>query len=112
MITLKLYRQNDPFRELDSRVLNEGSVTVGRDPSVQWCVYDADCEISRQHFVVDVANDCVRVKDLSTNGVFLGAERRRAPRDEFVTLRARDSVQFGQFMLVMEAANAESEAVS
>ena len=109
MITLKLYRQDDPFRELDARSLREGVLTIGRDPAAQWCIADPDCEISRQHCVLAVKDGKLSVKDTSTNGVYLGPERRRAPRDEFVVLGPRDAVQFGQYMVLMTADECDAE---
>ncbi len=107
MITLKLFRQDDPFREIDTRSLRDGALTIGRDPAAQWHILDPDCELSRQHCVLAYREGRISVKDTSTNGVYLGADRRRAPRDEFVPLGPRDSVQFGPYMLLMEYASNE-----
>jgi len=107
MITLRLFHGTDPFREIDARLLPVGDeLTVGRDPSADWCVSDLHAELSRRHCVLAVKDGRVLVRDLSANGVFLGVERRKIARDMPVEIDPAEAIHLGQFTIVVDVAEA------
>lgn len=103
MITLRLFRRADPFREIESRSLASGELTIGRDPAAQWRIADPEREVSRQHCVISLRSDGVLVRDTSSNGVYLGNDRRRIERDEPTPVTTGETIHIGQYMIVMEA---------
>lgn len=104
MVTLRLFHTADPFRPVDTRTLSEGEIVVGRDPAADWPIADAACELSRRHCTVAVDGASVYVRDLSANGVFRGADKKRLTKDVLTPLAPGEQLHLGQFMIVMEAA--------
>lgn len=104
MVTLRLFHSANPFQLLDSRVITAGEIMVGRDPSADWQVADAACELSRRHCLIAVGGDGLRVRDMSSNGVFIGAGRRPVPKDSEAWVSFDEPIHIGQFMIVAETA--------
>ena len=102
MVTLRLFHVADPFRPIESRVLSSAEMAVGRDPAADWPISDSACELSRRHCSLRLAEEGVYIRDTSANGVFLGAERRRLPRDAETLLKPEEVIHFGQFMITMD----------
>jgi predicted component of type VI protein secretion system len=102
MVTLRLFHVGDPFRPIDTRTLEEGELEVGRDPAADWPVDDTACELSRRHCAIGVDVNGVYVRDLSANGVFIGAERRRVTRDAKCEVAYGAVIHLGQFLIVAE----------
>lgn len=107
MITFRLFHSADPFREIESRAFAESELLVGRDKAAQWRIEDASCEISRRHCLFEQKGGRITVQDLSANGVFLGPEKRRAPKSADVTLNVGDAVHLGQFTIIVDVAEVE-----
>ena len=97
----RLFRQDRPFEQAEARILSEGELTVGRDPSADWPLPDQDGTLSRIHCTLAFAEGRLTLTDRSTNGVFLDSGL-RAPRDEPVELRARDSIRLGAFSILID----------
>ena len=74
MYYLRLFHQSDPSRQIESRLIEGGELTVGRDPGVGWKVDDPDRAISRSHCVFSLSGGQLTVRDISSNGIFLGAQ--------------------------------------
>jgi predicted component of type VI protein secretion system len=106
MVTLRLFHTANPFRPIETRVVDQTAVSIGRDPGADWCIEDAACELSRRHCEVSVASGRLRVKDTSANGVFVGDKRRRIGRDNEVDLSAGEPIYLGQFMITADVASA------
>src|SRR5262245_19641928 len=104
MVTLRLFHVDNPFRPLDEREVDAAPISVGCDPSADWCISDAACELSRRHCVIAFEGDRLRVKDTSVNGVFVGRPRRRLAAGVEVEVPANESVQLGQFLITAEGA--------
>lgn len=112
MMRLRLFSRDDPSRQLDSRVLDEGELTIGRGAQADWTVADPERALSRLHLIVAVRGGMLTVRDTSTNGVFLGQPRQRPERDRPVAVSAGEPVQFGPYVLLAEAEAAGSAAAS
>jgi predicted component of type VI protein secretion system len=110
MVTLRLFHSTNPFQAIGTRDVAEGEIAIGRDPGADWHIEDAACELSRRHCAIHVGDDGVRVRDMSANGVFIGAERRRAAKDFYVRVAMDEPIHLGQFMIVPGAAANDAPA--
>jgi predicted component of type VI protein secretion system len=102
MITLRLFKAADPFQEIESRVLAHGELTIGRDPACDWVILDQRRDLSRQHCTLSVEGDRVFLRDISTNGVMIGAEKRAVPRSERCELLPGETIYLGEFMILLD----------
>jgi predicted component of type VI protein secretion system len=100
MVTLRLFHNANPFHPIDSRVVAEGEIAIGRDPAADWHIEDAACELSRRHCAILVSEEGVRVRDLSANGVYVGAARKRIAKDFYVQVELDEPIHLGQYMIV------------
>lgn len=102
MITLRLFKASDPFQELEARELIWGEFTIGRDAEADWVLRDTRGDLSRKHCTVSIEGDHLLLRDTSTNGVFLGAEKKPAPRGQACQIAAGDSIYLGEFMILVD----------
>jgi len=100
MVTLRLFHSANPFQAIESRILGEGEIAVGRDPAADWHIEDAACELSRRHCAIHVSDDGVRVRDMSANGVFVGVARQRIAKDFYTQVAFEEPIHLGQYMIV------------
>ncbi|MDP3175888.1 MAG: type VI secretion system-associated FHA domain protein TagH [Phenylobacterium sp.] len=103
MFTLRLFRHDDPFSQIDAREIAAGQIVVGRDEDADWTIEDPNRTISRRHCVVTLDADGLNVRDTSANGVFLGRSATRVPADESVPVTDGDTFRLGEFMMLVEA---------
>ncbi|HYD87781.1 MAG TPA: type VI secretion system-associated FHA domain protein TagH [Vitreimonas sp.] len=103
MITLRLFHNTDPFREIDARPLAAEAVVVGRDPGADWFVSDSLSELSRRHCVLAARDGRIVLRDLSSNGVYVGVDRKRIDRDVEVEIDPSEAIHLGQFTIVVDA---------
>jgi predicted component of type VI protein secretion system len=103
MVTLRLFHAANPFRPIETRTFGDGEISIGRDPAADWPIDDAACELSRRHCAIRFTDGQLRVKDTSSNGVFIGQRRRRIGRDQEVELKLGEPVYLGPFMISAEA---------
>ena len=103
-IILRLFDARDPGRQLDSRVLSDGELRIGRDAGQDWSLDDPGRLLSRAHLVVAVADDRVKVTDVSSNGVFNNADDQRLPQGRPAPLPLGSSLRFGPYLLSIERA--------
>lgn len=102
MVTLRLFHQSDPFRQIERRDLAGGEVTVGRDPEVDWSIADPERALSRRHCVLAFTEGRLTLRDLSANGVFVGADRVRLPPGEAVPVKLGEPIRLGDYMILAE----------
>lgn len=107
MLRLRLFRHGDLSTQIDSHVLDEGELVVGRDAKAAWSIADPDRGISRRHLVVINHGGLVTLRDTSSNGVFLGERRERVPQDRAVPIERGEMIRFGNYVLVLEEAGRE-----
>ncbi|MGB3626521.1 MAG: type VI secretion system-associated FHA domain protein TagH [Henriciella sp.] len=109
MITLRLFRKDEPARQIDSYIMGDGDVTIGRDPKAVWVIDDPDLLLSRFHCTISAERGGVFVRDTSANGVFAGAEQARIERDVETALTAGDTLQIGDYLLKVDIEEEEPE---
>jgi predicted component of type VI protein secretion system len=105
MVTLRLFHSANPFQAIESRIVGDGEIAIGRDPAADWHIEDAACELSRRHCAIHVSEGGVRVRDMSANGVFVGAARRRIAKDFYVEVALEEPIHIGQYMIVVDPAD-------
>jgi len=110
MVTLRLFRQDAPFRQLEARSFEGGELTIGRDPNAGWSIDDPDLTVSRMHCSVALKDGILTLTDVSANGVLIGQHRRRPPAGRPMAIAAGESFRFGKFMILVDAAGPESPA--
>jgi len=103
MYTLRLFHRTDPFHQIEARDLDGGELAIGRDSSSDWAIADPERTISRRHCVVSVDDGALSLRDLSANGVFLGAAQERLPPDASAPIAAGETIRLGDYMIVVEA---------
>lgn len=102
MITLRLFKADDPFQEVESRPFTEGDLVIGRDPAAGWAIVDSR-DLSRRHCILSLDNNRIFLRDLSLNGVTIGVERRPVPRDERFELSPGEAIYLGEFLILLDA---------
>lgn len=102
MFYCRLFHRDQPFEQIDARLIDGGSITLGRDPSADWRLDDADGGLSRIHCTLAVEGGRLTLRDHSTNGTFLEDGRRPSP-DEAVELRIRSSFSLGSHTILVSA---------
>jgi predicted component of type VI protein secretion system len=103
MITLRLFRTDDPFQEIESRTLMDGEILIGRDSSSDWAIPDQRRDLSRRHCTLGIEGGRIFLRDISTNGVRIGTDRRAAPRGERCELVSGETIHLGEFMILLDA---------
>ena len=106
-LTLRLFEQADPAREIARRVLADGETAVGRGAGADWALPDPTKTLSRRHCVFTLREGRLSVRDESTNGVF-GGDGRRLPHGAEVPLEVGDVVAVGAFFIRAEDAADEA----
>jgi predicted component of type VI protein secretion system len=108
--TLRLFRRTDPFRPIECREIRSGRLEIGRDPAAGWPVDDPELAISRRHCILAMENGRLTLRDTSTNGVYIGPERRRAPASATVEIAPGEAFRFGPYMIAVDHAPSPYEA--
>ena len=103
MITLRLFRADDLGRQIDSYIMGDGEVTVGRDSNAVWVIDDSDRQLSRFHCTISAREGRVYVRDTSANGVYIGAGRERIEPGVEMSVATGETLQIGHFVLVVDA---------
>jgi predicted component of type VI protein secretion system len=103
MYSLRLFHQDQPFTPIQARELSEGmALSLGRDAAADWPVDDPSCKLSRRHCVFAVVENRLFLQDVSTNGVFVGDERRRPAQGQLTEIGPGENITLGQFLIVPE----------
>jgi predicted component of type VI protein secretion system len=104
MFICRLFYRDQPFEQVEARLLADGQITLGRDPSADWPMPDADQAVSRIHCTLSVQGGRLMLCDKSTNGTFLQDDV-RAPRDVAVEIAPQQSIYLGPFAVLIDQAN-------
>ena len=103
MVTLRLFHQSDPFNQIAARTLADGELTIGRDEAADWVIPDPEKSVSRLHCVVARRDGRLSLRDTSSNGVFIGAEKRRLQPLEPAQVDAGETIRLGGYLIVIDA---------
>jgi pSer/pThr/pTyr-binding forkhead associated (FHA) protein len=96
-LTLSLRTSPPPDGVEAERVLEEGSMTIGRGSDASWTIPDPARVISKRHCRIDAAPEGFSITDISTNGAFLNEQ----PIGNQVTRRLADGdlVRMGDIVI-------------
>lgn len=103
MVTLRLFHQSDPFHQIESRILSEGELTIGRDAAADWVIPDPERSVSRVHCVLARKDGRLSLRDTSSNGVFVGADRRRLQPLEPAPIDEGETFRLGGYLIVIDS---------
>jgi predicted component of type VI protein secretion system len=102
MITLRLFEAEKPFQQVDARALPDGDTVIGRDPSADWVIEDANGELSRKHCVLRRVGDRLLLIDTSSNGVRIGLDKTPAPRDQEHEIQKGQTIYLGPYAILVD----------
>jgi predicted component of type VI protein secretion system len=109
MFICRLFHQDQPFEQMEARLLSEGEMTIGRDPAADWTLTDSDGTLSRIHCILALKDGQILLRDQSTNGTYLeGGDR--APRDHAVALKPGQCVRLGALSILVDRADQDGVA--
>jgi predicted component of type VI protein secretion system len=111
MYLIRLFHRDNPFQQIEALALQNGNLTVGRDAGAGLVISDPSHEISRLHCEFALRGRDLTLRDLSSNGVFIGRARRRLSPREPVPVREREPIHVGQYILLVETVSPDSTAV-
>jgi predicted component of type VI protein secretion system len=103
VITLRLFRQSDPFHQIEARTLDQGEIVLGRDAGVDWPLADDTRMLSRRHCVIGLEGTRLTLRNTSANGVLIGETREAAPRDEPWEIEPTEVLRLGEYLIVVES---------
>ena len=99
-LVLTLHRARDPAdRQRESRVLDEGSLSIGRGPGNGWVLQDPAQYLSKTHCIVSATRTGFTLTDCSSNGVFLNGAKQRMPRDSQAAIGDGDEFTLGDYLI-------------
>jgi len=100
MYMLQLFDADDAIQPIDARLLQSGTLTIGRDPAAGWPIADPDCALSRTHceFSIDSAGLALRV--FGANGVTDDMTGAPYPGDVRSPVPVPGKLRMGRFHIV------------
>lgn len=104
MYILRLFEGDVLSQPIDARLLREGQLGIGRDPSADWVMHDPECRISRWHCVLGVDEETLTVRSMGANGVFDDVNDVRFEKDVDTPIQIPSTLRFGNFKLVVDHA--------
>ncbi len=104
MYIFKLFEKDQLHQPIDARFLQEGTLTIGRDPQADWVINDPVCEISRSHCAFSVESGALVLRCFGANGVFDGESEERLPSDSAIEVTLPQTIGFGPYMLIADHA--------
>lgn len=99
MFMLQLFDTANEVQPIDARLIREGLMRIGRDSAADWSIADPDCELSRAHCELSVADGALTLRALGANGVFDDATGERFPDAVEVAMPIPSTLRFGRFRL-------------
>lgn len=109
MYRLQLFTNADSFEPVEARFLNDGRLSIGRDPSMDWSIADPDCAISRMHCQLQVDRSGLVLTPVGANGVFDDSSGERFTDGVGTALDVPCILRIGSFLLA--AAEAPQSAI-
>ncbi len=100
MYMLQLFDRDDAVRPLDVRLLDSGTLVMGRDPASDWPIADPDCGLSRAHCEVHAAPDGLAITVLGANGACDAMTGARLPTGERTRITLPAALTMGRFRMV------------
>ena len=100
MYMLQLFDSTNDAHPIDARLIRDGLMRIGRDSGADWSIADPDCELSRAHCELEVADGTLTLRALGANGVFDDATGQRFADSTAVAIAPPRTLRFGRFRLL------------
>lgn len=104
MYMLQLFDIDDDVAPLDARLLRDGTLSIGRDPSTDWPIVDPECALSRNHCELEAVPGGLRLRVTGANGVFDAGSGERFPDTISIPLPLPGAIRLGRFRIAAAAA--------
>lgn len=113
LLKLRLTRPGEDGGVLEGeRLLESGSIVLGRAPDCDWVLNDRARLLSRQHCEVKILGDRFYVTDRSSNGIFLNGDTERLERGRAIEVEHEDQIRIGEYQLTFLVEDGEGTAGS
>ncbi len=99
-LTITSYQRLSPGQEA-SKVLDRGSISIGRAAQNDWVLQDPERILSKSHCTVQYRDGAYFLTDLSVNGTFLNDSEQRIARDQTVRLKDGDHFILGEYEIAV-----------
>jgi predicted component of type VI protein secretion system len=100
MYLLQLYEDDAAPDPVEARLLDTGTLLIGRDTEADWTIADPDCALSRRHCRLTVRPGGLTLEALGANGMIDEASGDRVPQDCPLVVATPAAWRFGRFRLV------------
>jgi type VI secretion system FHA domain protein len=77
--------------------LEEGRLTIGRDPACDWVILDPERVVSKEHCRIELSGKAYVLTDTSSNGVFLGDRQDPLGNGNAVILKDGDLIRMSDY---------------
>jgi type VI secretion system FHA domain protein len=77
--------------------LEEGGLTIGRDPASDWVILDPERVVSKKHCRIERSGNAFVLTDTSSNGVFLGDRQDPVGNGNAVILKDGDLIRISDY---------------
>ncbi len=104
LFILRLFDKGLDNPPMDARLLREGNISFGRDPSADWVLDDRERRLSRQHFDLMATGNEIALRACGANGVFDDRTGIRFSDGAYSPLPVPAVLRFGDFRLTVEHA--------
>lgn len=104
MYIFRLFDKADDLNPVDARLIQDGILRIGRDPSAEWVMSDPELEISRWHCEFRVQPEGLVLRCMGANGVFDDASSDRLPDGADIPVELPCKVRFGPYRLIADHA--------
>lgn len=81
--------------------LEQGALTIGRDPANSWCLPDPGRVLSKQHCLIENLQGVFQLTDTSTNGVYINDSASPIGRNNTVALNAGDRIRLSDYEILV-----------
>ena len=95
-LTINSYQRLSPGQE-PAKIVEQGSLSIGRAPKNDWVLEDPERILSSQHCLIHYKDGAYILTDVSTNGTFLNDAEERIPRNQVVELQHGDTFTLGEY---------------
>lgn len=95
-LTITSYQRLSPGQET-TKILDRGSLTIGRAAQTDWILQDPERILSGKHCTIHHQDGAYFLTDNSTNGTFLNDSDQRIPRNQTVKLHDGDRFVLGEY---------------
>ena len=99
-LIMKSYHRLLP-QQTAEMTLEEGSLTIGRNPACDWTILDPERVVSKEHCRIERSGNAYVLTDTSSNGVFLGDRQDSVGNGNAVILKDGDLIRLSDYEILV-----------